>query len=169
MTGGHSHLQWNWAAPRPAWMVIGVVSTAVILCLGTFLISSALTNRTPYENLGFMVNLAITLAVIAGTVTVLRRKIIRFRVELDDRGLQWTNVNLGQTRRITWENLERFQAIGVRRRGMLVAHNLRIWTTADVHPIVVHQVQVEGPHLEAYRRFEKSAVAMLSQHGVARR
>ena len=169
MTLSPAPLRWTWTVPRPPWMVIGVVTTAIILCLGTFLISAALTRGTPYEQLGFMMNLVVALAIIGTTRMGLRRKIIRQRIDLDDQGLRWTNLNLGHTRRIDWEAVLRYETIGIRRRGSLVGRELRIWTSLDPLPLVIHQPMVDGDRGQDFERFQQSAVERLRSFSIPRR
>ena len=103
-------LKWTWNPPRPPWMVVGVISTSAILILGGFLIAMALTYNTRFEQLGIMLALVLVLAVVATMIHILRRNIIRMKLEADESGLRWTDVTHGQVRLIGWNDMVRFQS-----------------------------------------------------------
>lgn len=150
-------------------MVIGVISTSTILSLGGFLVAMALTYNTRYEQLGLMLTLVLVLVVLATMIHILRRNIVRMRLEADPSGLRWTNLSLGQVRRLAWEDLVRFQVTPLHRHGRLSRHELRLWTRSERVPLVIGEDVEDADRHGAFMDFQKELVRLLQAQGLTQR
>ena len=150
-------------------MVIGIVTTSAILVLGGFFITMALSYNTRYEQLGIMLMLVFILGVLAVAVHALRRKIIRMRLEVDDNGLRWKNLNERRVRRFAWTDLVRFQVTPVHHRGRVVGHELRLWTRFERSPLVIRQDVENAERHEDFLVFQKQMTTMLRDRQITRR
>ncbi|MAT80609.1 MAG: hypothetical protein CMJ29_03060 [Phycisphaerae bacterium] len=162
-------LTWSWSPPRPPWLVVGAVSTSAILVLGGFLIMMALTHNTRFEQLGFMIFLVLVMIVLAGMIHVLRRNIIRLRLEVVESGLKWIQLNDGTIRRLNWESITRFQSSALRRHGRICGHVFRIWTTHSRMPLVITEDSEDDERYERFRMFDSQLCELLRNRGIPSR
>ncbi|MDG2422413.1 MAG: hypothetical protein P8M22_00390 [Phycisphaerales bacterium] len=162
-------LKWTWNPPRPPWMVVGVISTSAILILGGFLIAMALTYNTRFEQLGIMLALVLVLAVVATMIHILRRNIIRMKLEADESGLRWTDVTHGQVRLIGWNDMVRFQSTPLHRHGQLSHHEIRLWTSASRVPLVIGQTPDNSDRYEKFMLFQDQLAHLMKLNGVTSR
>jgi hypothetical protein len=160
---------WNWSPPRPPWLVIGIVTTSGILILGGLLVATAITHNTRYEQLGFMLSLVLVLVVIAVMIQTLRRHVVRMRVQIHPDGLRWSNLNRGVARKMTWDDLIRFQIAPLHAQGRPIGTELRLWTRFEPAPLIIREEVNDVSRHERFEQFNRTMTEMLMKHQVERR
>ncbi|MEE2908100.1 MAG: hypothetical protein VX527_09760 [Planctomycetota bacterium] len=129
----------------------------------------ALTYNTRYEQLGIMLNLVLVLIVVAVMIQILRRNIIRMRLETNENGLRWTNLSQGQVRLLPWDDILRFQVAPLHRHGRLSRHEFRLWTRASRVPLVIGQDVDDPDRHQAFMHFLGELGSILKTHGIESR
>ncbi|MBG80432.1 MAG: hypothetical protein CMJ39_06970 [Phycisphaerae bacterium] len=162
-------VSWTWSPPRPPWLVIGIVTTSGFLILGSLLIATAMTHNTRYEQLGFMLSLVVVLIIVAGMIQTLKRHVVRMKVEAQSDGLRWANLSRGVARKMTWDDLVRFQIAPIHAHGRPIAVELRVWTQFERTPLIIREAMEDSNRYEKFQIFEQSFTRLMMQHGVERR
>jgi hypothetical protein len=159
-------IQWTWSPPRASWLVVGTITTTVLVILGSVLITMALTLNTRYERLGLMLLLVVVLAAIAAMMHVLRRNIDRLRLEADEHALRWSNLKEGWTRRIAWSDLAFFHKATIHRRGHVVRHELRIHLRDVREPLILGEDVANGERHARFLDLQEQLIGRLKRHGI---